>query len=60
MIKKIILIILGLIHLSFYMYLWYKVLQHINATELMWFLYILLIPLSIVITVLGELIKSEE
>ena len=52
--KIIISIMLRLLYVSFYLYLWYKVLQHINATELMWFLYVLIVPLAALVAIVEE------
>jgi len=56
--KIIISIMLRLSYAGFYLYLWYKVLQHINATELMWFLYILIVPFAALVVILEEAIKD--
>jgi len=41
-------------------YLLYKILVAINATELMWFLFWLHLPLSMFISVLSKIIESDK
>jgi len=49
--------VLGLCYLGFYLYFIYKVLVHIEATEIIWFLFVLTVMMSIVITILNEMVK---
>ena len=40
------------------LYLWYKVLMAVEATELMWFLWIVNIPVAVLIRIIEAVIKS--
>ena len=41
-------------------YLLYKILDAVNATDLMWFLYIVYVPASFLISAIAQLVKSME
>lgn len=56
---KVIGCIIGLFYLPLGFYLMYLILAHINATELMWFVWIISIPLVIVISVIEKIIGAE-
>jgi len=54
-------LILGLtITMPIWWYLLYKILQAINATELMWFLYFVYIPVAIVIAIISKIAEGKE
>jgi len=57
--REVIFVTLGLLYFGFFMYLLYKILEHIHATELMWFLFVLLIPLGVVLTIIERGLKNE-
>lgn len=57
---KIASLLIYLVTLPFPLLLTYKILETIHATELMWFLYWLLIPLGIVAAILTKLAEWEE
>jgi hypothetical protein len=58
--KKVIGILLGFgVTLPIWYYLLYQILVRLNATELMWFLYWIYIPVGIVLQVLGKLVEWE-
>jgi len=62
--NKIILGILSLLFgffaLGLGFYLTYLTLRHIAATELMWFVFWLYIPFTIILTIVGKLVESME
>lgn len=41
-------------------YLLYKILVAVQATELMWFLYWVYLPVAVLLTVIKELVDKEE
>jgi len=53
-------ILLGIIAVAFSLYLSYLILTKIGATDLMWFLYWLTVPLSFVIGILNGIVKWME
>jgi len=57
---KLMSLMLGLLYLPFNFYLLYKILEHIRATELMWFLYWMLVPLAVAFAILSKLAEWEE
>ena len=57
---KIASVLIYLIYIPFSLLLTYKILELIHASELMWFLYWLLIPLAIVAAILSKLAEWEE
>jgi len=57
--NEVVSVTLGLLYFGFFMYLLYKILEHIHATELMWFLFVLLVPLGVVLTVIEKSLKDE-
>lgn len=57
----IITLILGLfITTPIWFYLLYKILEYINATQLMWFLFYVYIPVQIVIQIIGKVADMQE
>ena len=52
--------LLYLVYLPFSLFLTYKILETIHASELMWFLYWMLIPFAIVCAILSKLAEWEE
>ena len=50
---------LRLPYLILSLYFMYKILKHINATELIWFLYILLIFFGIIIAILDLIMEDN-
>jgi hypothetical protein len=48
-----------LIVMPIWWYLMYKILQGVNASELMWFLFWIYIPSSLIVRVLQTLIERE-
>jgi len=57
--REVVSVTLGLLYFGFSMYLLYKILEHIHATELMWFLFVLLLPLGVVLTIIERGLKNE-
>jgi len=57
--REVVSVTLGLLYFGFFMYLLYKILEHIHATELMWFLFVLLLPLGVVLTIIEKSLKDE-
>jgi len=53
-------VILGLVGLLFSLYLSYLILVKIGATDLMWFLYWLTVPLSFLTGILSGIVKWME
>lgn len=54
-------LLLLLISLPIWYYLLYKILLAINATELMWFLYYIYLPVGVINTIISKIIeKSKE
>jgi len=49
-----------LLYLPFSLYLTYLILQKIESTDLMWFLYWLTIPMAIVCVILSKIAEWEE
>jgi hypothetical protein len=49
-----------LIQLPIWFYLIYKILQTINATELMWFLFWVYVPVTFVIAFLTRIVQGEK
>jgi len=56
---KLIGVIIGLLYLPLMFYLWYLLLIHINATELMWFVWIIGIPIAVIIHIIEKIIEEE-
>ena len=57
---KLLSLLFGLLYLPFSLFLNYLVLSMLNATELMWFLYWLLIPMAIISGILSKIAEWEE
>jgi len=57
---KIASMIISLLYLPVYYYFLYKILEHINASEILWFLFWFLLPFAFVITILSKLAEWEE
>ena len=53
-------ILIGIVSLAFSLYLSYLILIKIGATDLMWFLYWLTVPLSFVLAILSGIVKWME
>jgi len=51
--------IVGLLYLPLGFYLTYLTLAHINATELMWFVWIISIPMIIVVMLIQSVVREE-
>ncbi|MCK5293889.1 MAG: hypothetical protein KAJ49_04505 [Arcobacteraceae bacterium] len=53
---KTISLVLGLTtYLPIWFYLMYKILQYIEASELMWFLFWIYLPVTIIITIISKI-----
>ncbi len=48
----------SLITLPIWFFLLYRILQSVNASELMWFLYWIYVPASIVVGLIGKLVDE--
>ncbi|MCD6342058.1 MAG: hypothetical protein J7L83_04335 [Thaumarchaeota archaeon] len=57
---KIAALLLGLFTTPISLYLTYRILEHIKATEGMWVIFWLLIPLTILFQILSKLAEWEE
>lgn len=53
-------IIVLLLTLPIWFYLLYKVLQAVNASDLMWFLYWIYIPATFIASAIGKLVESID
>jgi len=53
-------LLISLTYLAFFLYFLYKVLEHIKATELLWFLFWVIVPLAFVLATLEKLAEWEE
>jgi len=51
--------VIGLFYLPLSFYLMYLILAHIDATELMWFVWVINIPLVIVISLIEKVLGEE-
>ncbi len=59
--KNVIGLILGLgVITPIWYYLMYQVLVRVQATELMWFLFWVYVPVSIVVQIISKLIEAEK
>ena len=47
------------VSLPIWFFLLYRILQSVNATELMWFLYWIYVPASLVIATMAKLVGDE-
>jgi len=47
------------ITLPIWYYLFYKILGLVNATELMWFLYWIYLPVGVLVQIINKAVKSE-
>ena len=52
--------VLSLIYLPISMFLSYKILELIQASELMWFIYWMLVPFAFVVGIVTKLAEWEE
>ena len=53
-------ILLGLMYLPLAFFLMYLILKHIHATELMWFVWIISIPLALATNILAKLAEGKS
>ena len=53
-------IVLGLMYLPLAFFLTYLILRHIHATELMWFVWIISIPLAVATNILAKLAEGKD
>ena len=51
---------IGIISLLWWLFLQYKILVFIEASELIWFIYILYIPITLLATVLLHIVNSYK
>jgi len=56
---KVISLIVSLLYLPFSLFLTYNILLRVEATELMWFLFWMLVPWSIIVGILSKLADWE-
>lgn len=49
----------GLVGVGWSFFLTFKILGHINATELMWFVFWILIPVSVFMGILHALVEDD-
>jgi len=59
-IVAIVSLVVGLPSLFFSLYLTYQILLHIHGTELMWFLFWLLVPMNILFTILCKVVDAMK
>lgn len=57
---KIVALLISLIYAPWWLYLSYLILQKIGATELMWFMFWVSIPLVFSVSILSKLAEWEE
>ena len=57
---KILSLVLSLAYLPFSLYLTFLMLQKIGATELMWFLFWMLVPFAVIIGIISKIADWEE
>tara|TARA_R110000744_G_scaffold64675_5_gene133074 strand:+ start:406 stop:597 length:192 start_codon:yes stop_codon:yes gene_type:complete len=53
-------ILLLLVSVPISLYLWYHVLDRVGATELMWFLFWVNVPVSVLVRVLSDLLENRK
>jgi len=56
---KAIKLVVGLMSLTWSMFLTFKILEHIKATELMWFVFWTMIPIAFLLGVLHALVEDD-
>jgi hypothetical protein len=49
-----------LVQIPIWFYLVYKILVMVNATELMWFLYWIYVPASMLTSIISNLLRAKE
>lgn len=52
--------VIGLVAVCWSLFLTFKILEHIKATELMWFVYYTFIPISIILGILQALVEDDK
>lgn len=57
--KIVLSLIILFITLPIWMYLLYKILEIVNASELMWFLYWIYVPTTVLMSVLVRLVEDK-
>lgn len=57
---KLVSLVVALIYLPWSLFLTYLILEKIDASELMWFLFILLIPIALVTSILSKVIDWSK
>ena len=57
---KVMSLVLSIFYLPFTLYFSYKILEHIKATELLWFMYWINLVLAFLFTILSELARWED
>ena len=57
---KIASLIISLLYIPLQFYFYYKILEAIKASELLWFIFWLLIPFAFVVGILSKLAEWEE
>ena len=57
---KVMSLVLSIFYLPFTLYFYYKILEHIKATELLWFMYWINLVLAFLFTILSELARWED
>ncbi len=58
--SKIISAILGLIGVSIGLYLTYWIISQLNADRLIWFLFIIYVPIVIIVSIIQKLVEDED
>ena len=53
-------LVVNLLYLPFVLFFYYKILELIHASELLWFLYWMIVPFAIVTAILGKLAEWED
>lgn len=48
------------VNLPIWYYLMYKVLQYVQASDLMWFLYWVYVPVGLLISIIGGLFNTDD
>jgi len=57
---KIASLIISLLYIPLWAYFTYRLLLHINAPEVLWFMFWLMIPFNVIIGILSKLAEWEE
>lgn len=57
--KAIFAVLAVFVTLPLWLFLLYKILVAVNATELMWFVYCIYVPVTIITAIIGQLVSRD-